>query len=71
MALSRIKLENKLLSVYAGASYAAEKADSLRMAERIAPVNVHSHGVLIANMIDELEKALRDAKAYQLEVQGR
>lgn len=71
MALSRIKLENKLLSIYSQASYAADRADSLRMAERIAPVNVHSHGVLIEGMIANLEKALEDAKAYQLEVQGR
>lgn len=45
--------------------------DELAKADRFARVTVHSHGVLIQNVVNELESALELAKQFQNEVQGR
>ena len=50
---------------------AADSAFMLKAAERTAPVNVHSHGRQINDLIWSLESALEAAKAFRSEVEGR
>lgn len=50
---------------------AEDSATMLKLAEKRAPINVHSHGKLIEQYIWQLEAALESAKAFQFEVQGR
>lgn len=62
---------NKALQAEVTATRAAELLVALADAERLAPVNVHSHGLVLGQAIDYLESALELAKQFELQVQGR
>lgn len=40
-------------------------------AERLAPINVHSHGNMVDNLEWEMEHMLETLRAFKNEVQGR
>ena len=50
---------------------AQNEAFTLSRAESLAPVNVHSHGQLIKDLIHDLELALKHVREFHSQVQGR
>lgn len=63
--------QRKFLVAQIVASETNDIVKILAKAEKVAPVNVHSHGRLIESAIDHAEKLIIALKAVQTEVQGR
>jgi hypothetical protein len=62
---------NKPLQACYATTQASRLLVQLANAEQLAPVNVHSHGQMLQQAIDELESALELARQFQLKMQGR
>lgn len=62
---------NKALQAMVAADRARELLRELAMAEKLAPLNVHSHGAMIEEAIEFLNSASFLALQFQREVQGR
>ena len=72
-AIAAVKLgpSTHLQTVNRMLGMAHEVATMLARHESLAPVNVHSHGEIINDLVELTRRAHDAVKAYQLEVQGR
>lgn len=66
-----ILTQRKFLVAQIVASETNDMVKTLAKSEKVSPINVHSHGLLIQNAIDHAEKLVIALKAMQNEVQGR
>lgn len=56
---------------YTSLNHACDMLAMLSSAEKAVPVNVHSHGKLIIDILNKIEAAQQLVVAFQSEVQGR